>query len=153
MDAEKVRLDELIAILKERGFRLTPQRKAVLKVLASSDHHPSVEHIYKQVKKDFPMTSLATVYKTVTLLKELGEVLELGFADGSNRYDGRKPNPHPHLICVQCHKIVDPDVEGWRELPQALSASTGFRILSHRLDFYGVCPQCQKRKSPANREA
>ena len=146
MDVVNARLDELIARLKEQGFRLTPQRKAVLKVLADSPNHPSVEQIYRQVKKDFPMTSLATVYKTVTLLKELGEVLELGFADGSNRYDGRKPNPHPHLICIQCHKILDPDVDGWKELPQALSESTGFHILSHRLDFYGICPQCQKRK-------
>ena len=146
MDVVNARLDELIARLKEQGFRLTPQRKAVLKVLADSPNHPSVEQIYRQVKKDFPMTSLATVYKTVTLLKELGEVLELGFADGSNRYDGRKPNPHPHLICIQCHKILDPDVDGWKDLPQALSESTGFHILSHRLDFYGICPQCQKRK-------
>jgi Fur family peroxide stress response transcriptional regulator len=147
------RLDELVARLKEQGFRLTPQRKAVLQVLANDIHHPSVEQIYRQVKKDFPMTSLATVYKTVTVLKELGEVLELGFADGSNRYDGRKPNPHPHLICIQCNKILDPDVDGWRGLPQALSESTGFRILSHRLDFYGICPQCQKRKEPLSKGA
>jgi Fur family peroxide stress response transcriptional regulator len=161
VDVDNGRLDELVARLKEQGFRLTPQRKAVLKVLADSPNHPSVEQIYRRVKKDFPMTSLATVYKTVTLLKELGEVLELGFADGSNRYDGRKPNPHPHLICIQCHKILDPDVDGWKELPQALSKSTGFRILSHRLDFYGICPQCQKRngsmredaESPASRRA
>ncbi len=153
MTVDHGRLDELIARLKEQGFRLTPQRKAVLKVLANSVHHPSVEQIYRQVKKDFPMTSLATVYKTVTLLKELGEVLELGFADGSNRYDGRKPNPHPHLICVQCHRILDPDVVGWKDLPQALSDSTGFRIFSHRLDFYGICPQCQKRRKPKRRGA
>lgn len=153
MDIVNGRLDELIARLKEKGFRLTPQRKAVLKVLADNIHHPSVEQIYTQVKKDFPMTSLATVYKTVTVLKELGEVLELGFADGSNRYDGRKPNPHPHLICIQCHKILDPDVDGWKDLPHALSESTGFRILSHRLDFYGICPQCQKRKRPLSKGA
>lgn len=153
MDTTNGRLNELIARLKKQGFRLTPQRKAVLKVLASDIHHPSVEQIYKQVKKDFPMTSLATVYKTVTLLKELGEVLELGFADGSNRYDGRKPNPHPHLICIECNKILDPDVDGWRDLPQALSESTGFRILSHRLDFYGICPQCQKRKGAKSKVA
>ena len=146
------RMDELVARLKEQGFRLTPQRKAVLQVLADSVQHPSVVQIYRQVKKEFPMTSLATIYKTVTVLKELGEVLELGFADGSNRYDGRRPNPHPHLICIQCHKILDPDVDGWRDLPQALSSSTGFRILSHRLDFYGICPQCQKRKGAKSRD-
>ena len=73
----EARLDEMITRLKERGHRLTPQRMAVLKILAVSEGHPSVEQIYERVKVDFPMTSLATVYKTVALLKEMGEVLEL----------------------------------------------------------------------------
>ena len=63
------------------------------------------QHIEK-VKKVFPTTSLATVYKTVALLKELNEVLELGFPEGSNRYDGNKPYPHPHLICTKCNIFV-----------------------------------------------
>jgi len=140
------RLAEFIARLKERGYRLTPQRKAVLRVLAESERHPSVEQIYARVKKDFPMTSLATVYKTVTLLKDMGEVLELGFSDGSNRYDGNKPYPHPHLICIQCKRILDPDINALSDLPREVAESTGYRVVSHRLDFFGVCPDCQKQE-------
>jgi Fur family peroxide stress response transcriptional regulator len=139
----QARLDEMITRLKERGHRLTPQRMAVLKILAADEGHPSVEQIYERVEVDFPMTSLATVYKTVTLLKEMGEVLELGFSDGSNRYDGNKPYPHPHLICTQCKNIVDPQVVTLSELPQKVAQSTGYRIVSQRLDFFGICPQCQ----------
>jgi Fur family peroxide stress response transcriptional regulator len=117
----------------------------VLKVLALSDGHPGVETIYAQVKKDFPTTSLATVYKTVTLLKELDEVLELGFSEGSNRYDGNKPYPHPHLICTKCKKIVDPDLESLAHMTRELASDTGFDITSHRLDFFGICPECQKK--------
>jgi Fur family peroxide stress response transcriptional regulator len=142
----EARLDELITRLRESGHRLTPQRMAVLRTLAVSEGHPSVEQIYERVKADFPMTSLATIYKTVTLLKEMGEVLELGFSDDSNRYDGNKPYPHPHLICTQCRNIVDPEVVTLHELRQEVAQSTGYQIVSHRLDFFGLCPQCQEKE-------
>jgi len=142
----QARLDELTARLRERGNRLTPQRMAVLKILAADEGHPSVEQVYERVKVDFPMTSLATIYKTVTLLKEMGEVLELGFSDDSNRYDGHKPYPHPHLICIKCKNIVDPQVAALSELHQEVAQSTNYRILSHRLDFFGICPQCREEE-------
>jgi len=143
MPEQNTRLDKMLETLKERDFRITPQRIAVLRVLALSDGHPSVEQIYEEVKKDFPTTSLATVYKTVTLLKELNEVLELGFPEGSNRYDGTKPYPHPHLICTLCKKVIDPDLESLDGLTKELTSETGFKITSHRLDFFGICPDCQ----------
>ncbi|MCL4505698.1 MAG: transcriptional repressor [Chloroflexi bacterium] len=149
MTESGARLDHLVSVLKGRGYRLTPQRKAVLQILAASDGHLSVEQIYARVKKDFPMTSLATVYKTVTLLKEMGEVLELGFSDGGNRYDGRKPYPHPHLICIRCRKIIDPEVTALSHLPQEVASSTGYRIVNHRLDFFGICPECQAAENQA----
>jgi Fe2+ or Zn2+ uptake regulation protein len=99
------RLDQMLSKLKEHDFRLTPQRLAVLKVLAASDGHPTVDLIYETVRNEFPTTSIATIYKTVHLLKQLDEVLELGFPDGSNRYDGKKPYPHPHVICTTCKKL------------------------------------------------
>ncbi|NWF53813.1 MAG: transcriptional repressor [Syntrophaceae bacterium] len=141
----KNRLESMLKKLRGRQFRITPQRTAILKVLVSSIEHPTVERIYEQVKADFPTTSLATVYKTVTLLKELNEVLELGFPEGSNRYDGQKPYPHPHVICIQCKKIVDPDLSGLADMTSELKQETGFQIITHRLDFFGVCPSCQKK--------
>ena len=144
MAAPRTRLDQMITKLKESDYRITPQRLTILKILASSDGHPSVETIYQKVRRDFPTTSLATVYKTLTVMKEIGEVLELGFGDGSNRYDGSKPYPHPHLICTKCGKIKDPDLETLNDMARELARETGFRIMSHRLDFFGICPECQK---------
>lgn len=138
------RMAHMQATLAEHDFRITPQRLEILRILAESIGHPSVEEIHDQVKKKFPTTSLATTYKTVSLLKELGEVLELGFGEGSNRYDGNKPQPHPHVICTQCKKIMDPDVSTLRHMEQEVASATGFRILSHRLDFFGLCPDCQQ---------
>ena len=137
------RLKELVAKLKERNHRLTPQRLAVLRILVASQGHPSVERIYEQIRPDFPMTSLATVYKTVTLLKEMDEVLELSFNNGGNRYDGSKPYPHPHLICTQCGAIEDLEVDALRGIPHQVAQDTGYRIVSHRLDFFGICQKCQ----------
>ena len=143
MAAPKTRLDQMITKLREREFRITPQRLAILKILAVSDGHPSVETIYGKVKRDFPTTSLATVYKTLIVMKEIREVLELGFSDGSNRYDGGKPYPHPHLICTQCGEIRDLEAPALSELVQQASQDVGYQITSHRLDFYGLCPRCQ----------
>jgi Fur family peroxide stress response transcriptional regulator len=142
VDSE-ARFVELIAKLQEREYRLTPQRVALLRLLATSDGHPSASQLYDQIKAQFPTTSPATVYKTLNLLKEMGEVLELGFSDDDNRYDGHKPFPHPHLICLCCRKIVDPEVNLVQDLEQQMIQSSGFQILSHRLDFYGLCPDCQ----------
>ena len=140
----KKRIEEMLSKLKSRDFRITPQRLAVLRILASSEGHPTVDEIYKEVKAAFPTTSLATVYKTISLLKELNEVLELGFPDGSNRYDGNNPVPHPHAICMKCKKIMDPELMSIEELSEEMSRKTGYKIFHHRLDFFGLCPDCQK---------
>ena len=147
MPDPETRLNELVGKLKKHGYRFTPQRVAVLRILAVSQGHPSVEQIHDQIKVAFPTTSLATVYKTVTLLKEMGEILELGFADGSNHYDGNKPYPHPHLICTACGEIRDLEVPALSEMIQQVSQDIGYQIVSHRLDFYGICSRCQAHAS------
>lgn len=138
------RIDQMVSKLRGRGFRITPQRLAVLRVLAESQAHPSADGIYEVVRREFPTTSIATVYKTVHVLKQINEVLELGFPDGSNRYDGHRPVPHPHVICVRCRKIIDPDLKSLKDMTQEAADETGFDILSHRLDFFGVCEACQR---------
>jgi len=139
------RMERILSKLKDKNFRLTPQRLAVLKILAGNKTHPSVAQVYDEVKIEFPTTSLATVYKTIVLLKDLNEVLELGFPDGSNRYDGYKPFPHPHMICTRCKKIVDPELNSLSDLNKEMSRKTGYQILYHRLDFFGLCPECRKK--------
>lgn len=143
------RFDVLMTRLHERRYRMTPQRVALVRLLAASIGHPGAADLFSELRAQFPTTSLATVYKTLTLLNELGEVLELGFSDGA-RYDGNKPYPHPHLICLRCRKIVDADVSLDQALEQAqekeAAQASGFRIVGRRLDFQGVCPDCQSKE-------
>jgi Fur family peroxide stress response transcriptional regulator len=142
----KLRMDQMVSKLREHDFRITPQRLAVLRILAASEGHPSVERVYETVRREFPTTSIATIYKTVHLLKQINEVLELGFPDGSNRYDGNKPFPHPHVICVRCQKIIDLDLESLKDMTAEVADETGFDILTHRLDFFGICGDCKREE-------
>lgn len=139
------RLDDILGKLRQRECRITPQRIAILQAFLNTDQHPSVEQVYNQVKTHFPTTSLATVYKTVHLLKEIGEILEISFADGRNRYDGNKPYPHPHLVCTQCNRIVDPDISLLDQLTSEVAKATGYQITSHQVELFGVCPSCQQK--------
>ena len=146
MIEHQTRLKKVIARLREQGFRLTPQRMAVLKVIIGNREHLSVEQIYERVKADFPMTSLATIYKTLAVLKEMGEVLEINLSTDGARYDGNNPHPHPHLICIKCGSITDVDMTGLDGLPRKVAQKTGYRIVSHQFDFFGICPQCQENE-------
>ena len=145
MTDPQARFEHLIAKLRVSQYRLTPQRVELIRLIAASEEHPSALRLYNQIKVQFHTMSLATVYKTLNLLKELGEVLEIGLRDDSH-YDGNKPYPHPHLICIKCQKIMDGEIESAvKNIIQEVEQNFGFQILKHQLDFYGVCPDCQKK--------
>ena len=138
------RLEQMTKVLRKKGCRLTPQRLALLKIIARRERHPSVDQIYELIKTDFPTTSLATIYKTLTLLKDMGEVLELNFASAGSRYDGNKPYPHPHVMCTRCGQILDSECKALAEISLEMAKKTGYQITHHQLNFFGLCPRCQK---------
>ena len=139
-----LRYAQLIASLKGRDYRLTPQRMALIRMVANSNEHPNATQLFEQIKVQFPTTSLATVYKTLFLLKDMGEILEIGLRD-DHHYDANRPYPHPHLICLNCNKILDADLEApIHTLVNEIEHFFDFQILRHQLIFYGLCPDCQK---------
>ena len=143
MDTQQ-RIDHLLDLLRERGNRLTPQRVAILRAIVNHPGHPSAEQVHHDILRDFPTTSLATVYKTIALLKDVGEILELGFGDDGSRFDGRKPYPHPHLICTRCGMIMDSEVENFQILIDNLASKNGFSVKTHRFDIFGLCSSCNE---------
>ena len=90
----EVRFAELITALKERAFRLTPQRVELVRLIAASKEHSSAAQLYVKIKVQFPTMSPATVYKNLTLLKEINQVLEIDLRDDSH-YDGNRPESSP----------------------------------------------------------
>lgn len=137
------RLETLVAKLREQECRITPQRLALLEMLVNHNEHLSASQLYERLLKRFPTTSLATVYKTLSLLKDMGEVTKISFSDGDTHYDASDPTPHIHLICTQCHRISDAPYVTAPNLAEELAAQTGYKITGHRFDFYGICPECQ----------
>ena len=145
MSDPEVRFGELITALKERDFRLTPQRVELVRLIAISEGHPSAAQLYAKIRRQFPTMSQATVYKTLTLLKEMNQVLEIDLRDDSH-YDGNQPSPHPHLICMQCNKIVDGNLDLHISAIRKLEQASGYQILRPQLTFYGLCPDCRQSR-------
>jgi Fur family peroxide stress response transcriptional regulator len=143
MPDPNVRFNELITSLRERDFRLTPQRVELVRLIAASEGHPSASQLYAKIKTQFPTMSQATVYKTLALLKEMNQVLEIDLRDDSH-YDGNRPHPHPHLICMQCNKIVDGDLELDLASIRKFEENSGYQIVHPQIVFYGLCPDCRK---------
>ena len=152
ISAQQTRLLSLIDRLRERGYRITPQRRAVIEVLLNSDDHPSVTVIYERVRDRFPMTRLSTVYKTISLLRDVGEIHELRFSDNTNRYDAAGTRPHAHIICTKCGQVGDLDTEMSGRLRTEIAQDTGYDIEWERHDFFGICPDCKDNPQPREQE-
>jgi len=121
------------------GFKLTPQRLAILKSLEGDTTHPSADEIYGRVKEAYPTMSFATVYNTLDALRQRGHVAELFIDPRRRRYD---PNtkPHHHFMCVVCGKIMD--IHETFDLTLSESVKGRFRIIGSHVEFHGVCPEC-----------
>jgi Fur family peroxide stress response transcriptional regulator len=138
----EIRYTEMIALLKERAFRLTPQRMELVRLIAVSDGHPSAAQLYAKIQEKFPTMSHATVYKTLALLKEMNQVLEIDLRDDSH-YDGNRPDAHPHLICTKCSRIVDGELKIDSALIRKLEQASGYQIIHTQITFFGLCPDCR----------
>ena len=142
MPDPQARFTELITALKERDYRLTPQRIELVRLIATSEGHPSAAQLYARIKAQFPTMSQATVYKTLALLKEMNQVIEINLHDDSH-YDGNRPQPHPHLICLKCNRIIDGEVSLEPAAIRKLEKESGYTILRPQISLYGLCPNCK----------
>jgi Fe2+ or Zn2+ uptake regulation protein len=129
--------------LEAVGHRFTEQRLAVFRHLLSTKSHPTADEVFGAVRKDVPVISLATVYKSLETLVGVGLATKLTYGDGSARYDGRV-DPHHHARCLRCSTIVDIPShlapEGLEPIPPSPG---GFQVTGYRLEFTGYCATCQ----------
>ena len=136
-------MNVLIDRLRSRHISVTPQRLAVLSNLESRRDHPTAEQIYQEVRQDMPAISFNTVYKTLEVFCQKGLIIKVNPLHEVARYD-IETGHHAHLICRDCHFIVDLEDEmaPAPALPEDVQA--GFRLERHSLIFWGLCPRCQK---------
>lgn len=133
---------ELARILRNSGYKVTPQRIAVYEELTKEAWHPSAEMLFERVQKRYPSMSLATVYKTMEILLKVHVIRVLNTHEVSLRYDG-DISDHAHCQCVHCNNIVDV----WfarDELTHKVEKDTEYTVISKELYFFGVCPSCRK---------
>jgi Fe2+ or Zn2+ uptake regulation protein len=139
----KLTANRIAGILRQEGYRLTPQRHAILKAIAGSHDHLTPAEIYERTRLEYPAIGLVTVYRVINLLAELKLICRLNVGGDSQSYLMRRPTGHHHhLVCSQCGRAVDFDDCNLKSLEQRLSRETGFTIEGHLLEVHGLCPEC-----------
>lgn len=142
-----VNFDQLKETLKNKGYKLTPQRRAILDiVMKNQGDHLSTEEIYDKVRKDCPDIGLATVYRTLQLLSDMTILSKLNLEDGLTRYElnlDEDQHHHHHLICTVCGQVSEVKSDLLEPLEAQIEKDFKFQITDHKLKFYGVCESCQ----------
>jgi len=129
-------------LLKDRGLKSTPQRLAVLHVLHESSKYLSINDILDKTKEILPGTGLATIYRTLDVLVDLGLVIRVHFPDGCHSY-AFSSDPHGHhMVCTRCNRIMDFEECPFDDYLDNLSTKTGFKIQNHFLQLFGECNHC-----------
>jgi Fur family ferric uptake transcriptional regulator len=135
-------MSDLLERLRERGWRLTAQRRVVAEVLAGEHVHLTADEVHERAGELLPEISRATVYNTLGELVSLGEVLEVSTDGRAKRYDPNARNPHHHLVCSRCRTIRDVPADPGGAGP-APSTDFGFQITGVEVTFRGLCPNCR----------
>ena len=134
-------VEELCEVLRERGLKVTPQRRLIFEALRDSLDHPSAEDVYHLVRDVMPDMSLATVYHTLSDLVTMGELVQLDLGEGKSRYD-TCTSGHFHLVCQGCREVMD--IMGDPDCADLLPNETnGYQIDRCEVVFYGHCPDCR----------
>lgn len=141
----KLTANKIAGMLRQKGYRLTPQRHAVLKTIAASQDSLAPAAIYELVRKDHPKIGLVTVYRVINLLAELQLICQVSTVGNFKSYLMRRPTGHHHhLVCSQCGRAMDFSDCDLSDLEQRIAKETGFEIEGHLLELYGSCPSCSK---------
>ena len=122
---------------KQKGVRLTDQRKLIAKVMSDSESHPDVDELHKKVNKFNSKISIATVYRTVKLFEEAGVVSKHDFKGSKSRYEQAPEEHHDHLIDINSGEITEFVDEEIEKLQKQVAEKLGYKLVDHRLELYG----------------
>ena len=123
---------------KQKGVKLTDQRKLIAQTMSNSHDHPNVDELYKRVSKIDAKISIATVYRTVKLFEEAGILTKHDFKGEKARYEELPDSHHDHLIDVQSGEIVEFVNEEIEKLQKSVAEKLGYQLLDHKLELYGI---------------
>ena len=145
MDIREQWIETFYTRCRGAGLSITPQRLAIYKALINSDNHPSPEMIYHEVQQDFPMISVATVYKTLNTFEQIGIITTVTHVHDTIRYDPMTKRHH-HLICARCKTILDIENADLDSLPIPANVSEGNILLNYSVHFSVICSECRSNE-------
>jgi len=129
---------------RDRNLRMTRQRRVILETLRENNTHPSADEVYEMVRRKLPRIGLGTVYRNLELLSELGEIQKLELSGSLMRFDG-VPEKHYHIRCINCDRLDDAPLQALDNIEEQLLGSTEYKVMGHRLEFMGLCPDCLEK--------
>lgn len=133
--------NEVVFLIPKHNLRSTRQRRIILEELRRINNHPSADELYERIRKIMPRISLGTVYRNLEILHEIGEIQKIELGGTLKRFDGN-PEKHYHVRCINCDRLDDAPVCFQKNIEQGIDAMTGYKIVGHRLEFLGLCPNC-----------
>ncbi|EGW38067.1 transcriptional repressor [Desulfosporosinus sp. OT] len=140
--------ENICNLLRNHSYKVTPQRQTILQTfLEHVDRHLSAEEVYMLVKHQNPEIGLATVYRSLDILAEIGVLLKNDFGDGRSRYEFSRKDEHHHhhhLICLRCGDVSEFDDDWLESLETVITKRNHFKIVDHDLKFYGYCHKCEE---------
>jgi Fur family ferric uptake transcriptional regulator len=145
--SNEVEQKALASYLEDHNLKHTKQREAILDVFLETQGHVTAELLFNRVRELHPSIGFTTVYRTMKLLCDAGLAIERHFDDGVARYEIEHEH-HDHLVCTRCGKIVEFECAMIEKAQDEIGKRYGFRLLRHRHELYGHCPDCQKRDRP-----
>lgn len=138
-------IEELRTLVKKRGLKHSAQREQILQVLFLAKEHLTPEEIHQRVKELSPSIGLATVYRTLSFLEKEHLVNSISFGSEGKKYELNRGEHHDHMICLECGKILEFYDEELEHLQEAIAKKVGFKLVTHEMILYGICPECQKK--------
>jgi Fur family ferric uptake transcriptional regulator len=135
-----------IATLKEKGLKLTPQRRLIVDAIHEADAHLTAEEIIAHVQARMPEVHKRTIYRTLELLERTGCVLKSDLGDHAI-YHHAEEGHHHHLICSKCGKTIECDEELFATVEESLAKKYGFSVNFKHLVISGLCEECRDTNS------
>ena len=131
--------------LRSAGVRVTPQRRLVLDILAGADGHLDANDIYERGRRHDQSLSLATVYRTLGMLKEIGVVRELHLDCEQHHYELDGKDDHSHLVCQVCGRVIEVDSSAFARAAEAVAKMYGFEVTDTEIELLGTCDRCRQQ--------
>lgn len=137
--------ETVVAALRSRGYRITPQRELIIQAIANSPRHITAEEIAHQLQEFTQVINIATVYRTLDLLWQEGFACRNDLSEGKIVYATVQHGPHIHLVCRKCNQVIDADSDALKSLDLKLQDQYGFNPDLDHFSIFGVCSECQKK--------